>query len=178
MVRSKEQRNLHEIYIRSCLAKLYEDEWDDNRERILHQFGVEEFQQETLVIMPRRAGKTWSMAMFCAVMLVVAPQIEISVFATGQRTAGKLLKLISKMLRRVIEYVGVDEFKWVQENEQIIVLNGPDNTSRTCGCYPGTVRVRACMCVARARARRRAQTRTNGVHFGTGTGPSTTADSR
>jgi len=90
-----------------------QDEWEDNRERILKQYGVEEFQQETLVVMPRRAGKTWSMAMFCAAMLLVCPDIEISVFATGQRTAGKLLKLIVKMLRRLISYVGDTEFKWL-----------------------------------------------------------------
>ena len=114
--------------------------------------------------MPRRAGKTWSMAMFCAAMLLVCPDIEISVFATGQRIAGKLLKLISKvpspplawdcvslypvphtvpqMIRRLIIYVGVDEFKWIQENEQIITLEGPDGTKRQCGCYPGSARVR------------------------------------
>ena len=85
--------------MQTCLAKLYQDEWEDNRERILFQFGIEEFQQETLVIMPRRAGKTWSMAMFCAAMLIVCPDIEISVFATGQRIAGKLLKLIAKVWR-------------------------------------------------------------------------------
>jgi len=75
IVRSREQRHLHEIYIRTCLAKLYQDEWDDNRERILAQYEVETFQQETLVVMPRRAGKTWSMAMFCAAMLLVCPDI-------------------------------------------------------------------------------------------------------
>lgn len=97
--------------------------------------------------MPRRAGKTWSMAMFCAAMLLVCPDIEISVFATGQRIAGKLLKLISKMIRRLIIYVGVDEFKWIQENEQIITLESTvDNTKRQCGCYPGSARVRACVC--------------------------------
>jgi len=141
IVRSREQRMLHEIYIRTCLAKLYQDEWDDNRERILAHYEVEEFQQETLVVMPRRAGKTWSMAMFCAAMLLVCPDIEISVFSTGPRTAGKLLKLIVKMLRRLIAYVGEDEFKWLQENEQIIKLLGPDGSERTCGCYPGSVRV-------------------------------------
>jgi hypothetical protein len=129
--------------LQTCLAKLYQDEWEDNRERILFQFGIEEFQQETLVIMPRRAGKTWSMAMFCAAMLLVCPDIEISVFATGQRIAGKLLKLISKMIRRLIFYVGVDEFNWKTENEQIIVLQSTtDGTLRQCGCYPGSARVR------------------------------------
>ncbi len=35
------------------------------------QFGLTKLQQEALVVMPRRSGKTWSMAMYCAAMLVV-----------------------------------------------------------------------------------------------------------
>jgi hypothetical protein len=155
IVRSREQRQLHETYIRTCLAKLYQDEWEENRERILAYHGVKEFQQETLVVMPRRSGKTWSMAMFCVAMLVVCPDIEISVFATVQRTAGKLLKLIVKMLRRLREFMGDNDFKVVKENEEVIVLLGPDKTERTCACYPGSARVsNVYMCVCSVREAR------------------------
>jgi hypothetical protein len=176
IVRSREQRKLHEIYIRTCLAKLYQDEWEDNRERILAHYGIEEFQQETLVVMPRRAGKTWSMAMFCAAMLIICPDIEISVFATGQRTAGKLLKLIVKMLRRLRDFVGENDFKFLQENEQVIVLLGPDKTQRTCGCYPGSVRVCGCgwfLCLLWTRERRGRD-----LYLGLGTARTTLAEAR
>ena len=47
-----------------------------------------------------------------------------------------------QMIRRLIVYVGVDEFNWIQENEQIITLQSTiDNTKRQCGCYPGSARV-------------------------------------
>jgi len=141
IIRSREQRQLHEVYIRTCLPKIYQAEWEDNQERILVQYGLDKLQQEALVVMPRRAGKTWSMAMFCAAMLVVCSDIEISVFATGQRTASKLLKLMSKMLKRVLEYVGDDDFKVLQQNKENVTILGPDKTERTCGCYPGSVTV-------------------------------------
>lgn len=140
--RSREQRELHEVYIRSCLPKIYENEWEDNQERILKQYNQDRLYQEALVVMPRRSGKTWSMAMFCAAMLVVCSDIEISVFATGQRTASKLLKLMGKMLKRVLEYIGGDDYKIVNQNKESVVIIGPDGTERTCGCYPGSVTVR------------------------------------
>lgn len=147
IVRSREQRQLHEVYIRTCLPKLYEGEWEDNQERILAQYGITKLQQESLVVMPRRSGKTWSMAMFCAAMLIVCSDIEISVFATGQRTASKLLKLMTKMMTSLLAYVGDDQFKIVQQNKEAVILLGPDKTERTCGCYPGSVTVRFCCCL-------------------------------
>jgi hypothetical protein len=141
IIRSKEQRELHEVYIRSCLPKIYQFEWEDNQERILTKFGLTKLQQEALVIMPRRAGKTWSMAMFIAAMLLVCSDIEISVFATGQRTAGKLLKIVGKFQKHVLEYAGGDQYKIIHQNQENITLLGPDKTERTCGCYPGSVQV-------------------------------------
>lgn len=93
IIRSREQRMIHEVYIRTSIPKIFQTEWEDNQERIMLKYGIEKLQQETFVVMPRRSGKTWSMAMYCAVMLVVCSDIEISIFATGQRTAGKLVKV-------------------------------------------------------------------------------------
>lgn len=91
------------------------------------------------------------MAMFCAAMLVVCSDIEISIFATGQRTASKLLKLIDKMLKKLFAFIGGDDFKVIQQNKEQIVLLGPDGTERVCGCYPGSVTVSNRSFVSRAR---------------------------
>ena len=143
IIRSREQRMIHETYIRTCLPKIYQSEWEDAQERILIQYGLEKLQQEALVVMPRRSGKTWSMAMFCGVMLISCADIEISIFATGQRTASKLLKLIDKFLGKLFAFIGHDEFKILQKNKEQIVLIGPDGTERICGCYPGSVTVKS-----------------------------------
>ncbi len=143
IIRSKEQRQIHETYIRCNLPKIYQRDWEDNQERILQKFGLTKLAQEALVVMPRRSGKTWSMAMFCAVMMVCVSDIEVSIFATGQRTASKLLKLIDKMLRKLFMCIKADDFKVLQKNKESITLIGPDGTERICGCYPGTVTVRS-----------------------------------
>lgn len=141
IIRSREQRMIHETYIRTSIPKIFQNEWEDNQERIMLKYGIEKLEQETFVVMPRRSGKTWSMAMYCAVMLVVCSDIEISIFATGQRTAGKLLKLIDKMLTKLLAFVGGDNYKVLQRNKEGIVLIGPDGTERKCGCYPGSASV-------------------------------------
>ncbi len=56
IIRSKEQRLIHETYIRTCLPKIYQNEWEDNQERIIVQYGLTKLQQEALVVMPRRSG--------------------------------------------------------------------------------------------------------------------------
>lgn len=141
IIRSKEQRQIHETYIRCNLPKIYQQDWEDNQERILKKFGLTKLAQEALVVMPRRSGKTWSMAMFCAVMMVCVQDIEVSIFATGQRTASKLLKLVDKMLGKLFLNINADDFKILQKNKETITLIGPDGTERICGCYPGTVTV-------------------------------------
>lgn len=75
------------------------------------------------------------------VLLTFSVDIEISIFATGQRTASKLLKLIDKMLKKLFGFIGGDDFKVIQQNKEQIVLLGPDGTERVCGCYPGSVTV-------------------------------------
>ena len=55
---------------------------------------------------------------------------------------GKLLKLTGKMLRRLLEFMGTDDYKILHQNQEQIVLLGPDRTERICGCYPGSVTVR------------------------------------
>lgn len=139
--RSIQQVQLHEAYIRTCLPKLYEEEWEDNQERILKEYEIDRLQQETMVVMPRRSGKTWSVAMFCAVMLLACRDVEVSVFATGQRIASKLLKLLFKMLKRAIRYLGEEEYKIAQSNSTMLLIIGPDGTERICGCYPGNAAV-------------------------------------
>lgn len=114
----------------------------DNQERILQRFRIKRLRQEVLVIAPRRSGKTVGMGMFCAAMALSIHSLEISVFATGQRTASKLLKEIGKFIEQAFAYVGSSEqWKVARKNQENIVIVGPDGTERTVGCYPGSVRV-------------------------------------
>ena len=138
--RSEPQHTVHEAYIRACLPKIYDEEWDDNREAIMQEFEINRLQMWVLVVMARREGKTWGMAMFIAAMILSVPDTEISIFATCKRTAGKLLKVFHKFLSKAIDYLGDEEWIIVSKNAEQIIVMGPDGTERIIGCYPASVR--------------------------------------
>lgn len=138
--RSEPQHTVHEAYLRACLPKIYDEEWDDNREAIMQKFEINRLQMWVLVVMARREGKTWGMAMFIAAMILSIPDIEISIFATCKRTAGKLLKVFHKFLTKAIAYLGDEEWLIISKNAEQIIVMGPDGTERIIGCYPASVR--------------------------------------
>lgn len=138
--RSEPQQNVHEVYLRACLPKIYDDEWDDNREHIMKKFGITRLQMWVLVVMARREGKTWGMAMFIAAMVLSVADIEISIFATCKRTAEKLLKVFHKFLIKAMEFMTDEEFVIVKKTQETIIIMGPDGTERIIGCYPASVR--------------------------------------
>jgi hypothetical protein len=138
--RSEPQHTVHEAYIRACLPKIYDEEWDDNREAIMQKFEINRLQMWVLVVMARREGKTWGMAMFIAAMILSIPDTEISIFATCKRTAGKLLKVFHKFLMKAIAHLGDEEWVIVSKNAEQIIVMGPDGTERIIGCYPASVR--------------------------------------
>lgn len=138
--RSEPQQNVHEVYIRACLPKIYDDEWDDNREHIMKKFGITRLQMWVLVVMARREGKTWGMAMFIAAMVLSVADIEISIFATCKRTAEKLLKVFNKFLIKAMDFIPEEEFVIIKKTQETIIIMGPDGTERIIGCYPASVR--------------------------------------
>lgn len=138
--RSEPQQTVHEVYIRACLPKIYDDEWDDNREHIMKKFGITRLQMWVLVVMARREGKTWGMAMFIAAMVLSVSDTEISIFATCKRTAEKLLKVFHKFLLKAMAILPGEEFIIIKKTQETIILMGPDGTERIIGCYPASVR--------------------------------------
>jgi hypothetical protein len=75
------------------------NDWDNVRERVLQKRGIATIAYEMLICSPRRFGKTTSVSMFCAVMLVHAPECWISVFSTGQRASTLLLDQTAKFVK-------------------------------------------------------------------------------
>ncbi len=136
-VRHEYQIDFHEEFIKSCLPKIYQAEWEMEYDRILRDFGLTKLQQETLIICPRRYGKTMSVAMFCAAFLWCVPECEIAIFSTGQRTARKLMALILRMLLRI---PGFEDRLRTKNAENIVLSFGPYD-ERKLSCYPGTVAV-------------------------------------
>jgi hypothetical protein len=102
--RSPDQVKFHEDFILLCLQHIYKEDFEPNRQRLMKAFGVDGFKVASLVITPRRWGKTTSVAMFIAAMLVVCLSLVIATFAPGQRAATGLKSKVLQKLHELPEY--------------------------------------------------------------------------
>lgn len=137
LTRHEYQILFHDNFIKSCLPKIYENEWSESYESILAKYGCTKLNQEVCVICPRRFGKTVSVALFCAAFVYCIPQCTIAIFSTGKRTSGKLMALCVKFLNLL------PMFKERCEtcNSENVVLNFGKRDQSMLNCYPGTVAV-------------------------------------
>ncbi|KAK3252901.1 hypothetical protein CYMTET_37824 [Cymbomonas tetramitiformis] len=73
--RTTSQKTFHKAFLRATLAHIY-----------------------VLIVTPRRWGKTTSVGMFVAALLLSTPEMWVSIFSTGQRASSGLLDMVYKMV--------------------------------------------------------------------------------
>jgi hypothetical protein len=142
--RSATQIEIHEIFIESCLPKIYQDVWAKNSPSILKQFNIKKLIQEVLCVMGRRRGKTYATAMFTAACLLCIPGLSSIIFSTGERTSKLLMTVIVELIEKAFQLgtvVKKDDYVFETKNVQCITFYGPDGTKRSLMCLPGSVRV-------------------------------------
>jgi hypothetical protein len=131
------QIRFHEHMIKASLSKIYETEWETQYESIMKTFDIEKMKRELLFSCPRRFGKTFSVALYCAAYMLSVPNCQVAVFSTGKRTAKKLMMLILSFLAR---FPGFEDHIEIKNQEDLVLKFGPfDN--RQLSCYPSTVKV-------------------------------------
>lgn len=97
--RSEFQKLWHWFMVGASLPHIYgERDWPRVQERVLKSMGFEELRSEVLIQTFRRAGKTWSVSMLLAALLLNVPGLKISVISTGGRASGKLLDEVMKFI--------------------------------------------------------------------------------
>ncbi len=100
-VRSKDQMWFHQAFFQACLPKIYGKEWENSSMRVMESYGITDIRYEVMAMTPRRWGKTVSVAMFVAALLLDVPGLTIAVFSTGKRASGSLTELVKKMICNV-----------------------------------------------------------------------------
>jgi hypothetical protein len=143
--RSPTQVEIHEVFIESCLPKIYQDVWGKNAPTILKQFNIKKLIQEVLCVMGRRKGKTYAAAMFTAACLLCIPGCSSIIFSTGERTSKLLMTVIVDLIEKAFQIgtvVKKEDFVFETKNKECIVFYGPDKTKRSLMCLPGSVRVK------------------------------------
>lgn len=99
--RSEDQVRFHQAFTHACLQQIYNESWAEHSVRVMEQENIQKLNTEVLIMTPRRWGKTWSVAMYVAALLLNVPGIQIGCFSTGRRASGSLMEIVAKMITLV-----------------------------------------------------------------------------
>lgn len=142
ITRSETQWEVHQAMIDSLLPVIYGEEWEINQGRILQKLGLEKLEQEVLIVMARREGKSYSVGMGVAALMLLVPNINIAVFATGKRMAQALLDITKNFLHLAWKHsINEKGYTILHHNAEAFILKGPDGTIRSVRIMPGTPKV-------------------------------------
>ena len=140
---SYHQRLFHDDFLKACTRSFWKLEtpgqFARDHQRVLRLNNWDHIAQEILISTPRRFGKTISVSMFCAAMLLSCPGVEISIYSTCKRISQKILRNVQKFAMMIADsdYSSMN-FIVKRENMEEINLQGPlGNTDiRIINSYP------------------------------------------
>lgn len=137
--RSHHQVKFHDCFTRSCLRIIYGDDYDRIEPYLLKEFDVKEFRNEVMIVTPRRFGKTFSVAQFCAAFATSVLGKEVAIFSTGRRASKKILDLVIRFIRPIMRSTQ----KIVLRNVEEVHLfdTATQSLNKVCS-YPSKVQVR------------------------------------
>lgn len=147
VVWSEVQIRIFHALIDSCLPRIYGAEWEHVKTRVLKERGLDRIQQETLVNMARRNGKTWVVSGAAAALLLVVPDISIAVFSVGKRQAAMFMTAAVEKIEMAFSkgtHVNKQGYTLIQKNQENIIYEHPDGGKQVLGCFPGSVKVSNC----------------------------------
>jgi hypothetical protein len=137
--RSKHQVDFHKAFIGAILKKIYGNEIYANLPRLLKEYDMDELRPDVVVCTPRRYGKTTSVALFVAAVMIAIPGFKVDIYSTGRRASKKLLTLIFTMLRKFL-----GEGPWCKEfNQETLKICAPNSggSESICNSYPSKVQI-------------------------------------
>jgi hypothetical protein len=144
--RSYHQRLFHEDFLKACTRIFWKTcapgQFARDHQKILVSNNWEHLAQEILISTPRRFGKTISVSMFAAALIVSCPAVEISVYSTCKRISQKLLRNIQKFIMLICDQdMHTYDLKVVRQNMEEVVLHGSlgPQDIRIINSYPSKV---------------------------------------
>lgn len=135
---SEQQKIFTEEFTRACAPGLYRETWDTNYQRVLKQNKWQDPKPNTMIITPRRFGKTTVCAAYVAVYALCVPGGVQAIFSTSKRVSTMFLQQVKKFLLALTDLTGKiltsnQEELWIQGNSQ--------NDIRKISSYPGRAEV-------------------------------------
>ncbi|MFA5039718.1 MAG: hypothetical protein WC732_08605 [Candidatus Omnitrophota bacterium] len=136
--RSYVQKQLHAVYVNSCLDLLYRDSWEESQAAALSVARISSFQKKVAVRMGRRIGKTYSISMFVAALMYGCQHtgIKITVYSSCSRASVNLSNTVRQFLKLL---PGVMDRPEADNTENISLRPGPSGATRSLASLPGAV---------------------------------------
>ena len=137
--RSLKQKELHKIFTCAMMHLIYGEEFDIRYSELKLRLNVVEFYRLIACSMPRRFGKTQSVAMHNAVMLLsMTRNFTINVFSPNWRASKLLLKLCYSIIIKLNPDAA--ELVEVCNVDQLSLRDAVTKTLKVLNSYPGGVR--------------------------------------
>lgn len=123
-MRSEDQKLFHNMFIEASLPHIYggPTAWPQVAERVMERMKIAKIQSEVFVLTPRRWGKTTSVAMFVAAVMLNVPGIKVAVYSTAKRTSGGVMAKVCEYIRMI---EGAMDRVIVRNQEQLFIAERP-----------------------------------------------------
>lgn len=138
--RSHHQVKFHDCFIRACLRIIYGPDYERMEPYLQQEMDVSEFRTEVMIVTPRRFGKTFSVAQFCAAFATSVLGKEVAIFSTGRRASKKILDLVIRFMKPIMRPTQ----KIILRNvEEVHLLDEETKKLNKVCSYPSKVQVRS-----------------------------------
>jgi len=140
--RSDTQRSFHTHMLNASAKSIYGRDFAVSASRILERNQWTEFRQEVCIITARGEGKTWSVAMYAAALLINQPMVSIVIFSVAKRQTIQMITLIKQMLashpigremlkgRQAAEHLDLQGSGGPTDRRTVVGLPGRSDTTR------------------------------------------------
>jgi hypothetical protein len=129
---TSQQLIFSELFIASQLKSIYKQDYAAHELRIKEENDLDELFQYALICCPRRFGKTYFTAIFCACLLVCVPGTKIVLFSPGKRQSTMIMNLIRQNLKHLKQW---HDWEITKNNVEELVVN-VDGDERSCMGLP------------------------------------------
>lgn len=132
------QIKIFETFLFATLPLLYGDSWQENKARVLAEWGKKEMRQYVIVSMARRNGKTFVSAGAIVALLIAVPKVKLVIFSTCKRTSQLMMGAVDDMIQNAFTkgtHINSQDYIMVSKNSETICFEA-FGTKRTISCLP------------------------------------------
>jgi hypothetical protein len=100
------QREIADLFVRCCLPTIVSpSEWIANRDVFLKMLGLSDSCNFGAVLCPRQNGKSWTIAVCCAAVMMGCDNIEIACYASKQAQAAVIQNYVIQIIKTLGHHV-------------------------------------------------------------------------